>query len=145
MGFGVIIQTFWKVREKQLLAKLGLGQIWSWPILVWPNLVSPDEQGNPLMPLLFKLGVHDSEREVRRRLIPEDSTFAHLDDMYVVSQPVTTREGCDVFERQLMAGAGAMACGQEASRFSALQLVRPSSRTASLRRDWKMSRDSGRQ
>ena len=55
----------------------------------------------------------------------------------MVSQPVRTRDGCDVFEQQLMAGAGTVACGaHEASRFSALQLVRPSSRTASSRRDW---------
>ena len=70
------------------------------------------------MPPLFSLGIHDSLREVRRSLRPEDSIFAYLDDVYVVSQPVRTRDGCDVFEQQLMAGAGKMACAAEVLRHS---------------------------
>ena len=45
------------------------------------------EQGDPLMPLLFSLGIHDSLCAVRDRLRPQDELFAYLDDVHVASPP----------------------------------------------------------
>ena len=58
------------------------------------------------MPLLFSLGIHDSLCEVRNRLRPEDTIFAYLDDVYVSSLPIKTRDGYDLLEEQLLAGVG---------------------------------------
>ena len=43
------------------------------------------KQGDPLMPLIFNLGIHDSLCAVDERLRPEDKLCAFLDDMHVVS------------------------------------------------------------
>ena len=128
------------------------------------------EQGNPLMPLLFSLGIHDSLREVRNRLrsrIP--FLLIWITCRWCLSQ--TGFATCTMSSnQQLMAGLGSnstpgkpecgisqasvlpewttskMGCGaQKASRFSALRSVRQSSCTVSLRREWKTSRNSGRQ
>ena len=64
------------------------------------------EQGDPLMPLLFSLGIHDSLCEVRNRLRLDDTLFAYLDDVYVSSPPNRTRDGYNLLEQQLLAGAG---------------------------------------
>ena len=39
------------------------------------------EQGDPLMPLLLSLGIHDSLSTVRSRMRRQDSLFACLDDV----------------------------------------------------------------
>ena len=64
------------------------------------------EQGDPLMPLLLSLGIHDSLCEVRNRMRPEDTLFAYLDDVYVSSPPIRTRDGTISMQKQLLAGAG---------------------------------------
>ena len=40
------------------------------------------EQGDPLMPLLFSLAIHDPLEEVSRERKPEEHLFAYLDDAY---------------------------------------------------------------
>ena len=45
------------------------------------------EQGDPLMPLLFSLAIHDALVEVRRHLRDWELLFAYLDDVHVVSKP----------------------------------------------------------
>ena len=40
--------------------------------------------GDPLMPLLFCLGIHDARNEIEGNLQPGEAVFAHLDDVYVV-------------------------------------------------------------
>ena len=45
------------------------------------------EQGDPLMPLLFALGLHRAFTTVRERLLPSEKVFAFLDDVYVICAP----------------------------------------------------------
>ena len=45
------------------------------------------EQGDPLMPLLFSLAVHNALRVVKQSLLPRELLFTFLDNIYVVSQP----------------------------------------------------------
>ena len=68
------------------------------------------EQGVPLMPL--SLGIHDSLCEVRNRLRPEGTLFAFLDDVYVSSLHTRTRDGYNLLEEQLLAGAGIQLTGK---------------------------------
>ena len=64
------------------------------------------EQDDPLMPLLFSLGIHDSLCAVKERLRPEDQLFAYLDDVHVASHPNRTRGAYNLLEAELFAGAG---------------------------------------
>ena len=45
------------------------------------------EQGDPLMPLLFSLGLHASLKSISDRLLITEKIFAFLDDMYLVCRP----------------------------------------------------------
>ena len=47
------------------------------------------------------VGIHDSLCEVRNRLRPDDTLFAHLDDVHVSSPPNRTRDGYNLLEHQL--------------------------------------------
>ena len=64
------------------------------------------EQGDPLMPLLFSLGIHDSLCAVKEQLRPADELFAYLDDAHVASPPNRTRGAYNLLEAELFAGAG---------------------------------------
>eukprot|EP00973_Karenia_brevis_P049579 6880599-Karenia_brevis.AAC.1 len=54
------------------------------------------EQGDPLMPLLFCLGIHEALVEVKGHLHTEEHVFAFLDDIYVVAKPERTKEIYDL-------------------------------------------------
>ena len=56
------------------------------------------EQGDPLMPLLFALGIHGALAEVSRRLLPSERLCAFLDDVYVVCQLGRARIFFDMLE-----------------------------------------------
>ena len=43
------------------------------------------EQGDPLMPLLFSLKIHNALLEVKAGMRPGELLFAFLDDVYVVA------------------------------------------------------------
>ena len=43
---------------------------------------------------------------MRNRLRLEDTLFAYLDDVYVSSPPIRTRDGYNLLQQQLLAGAG---------------------------------------
>ena len=45
------------------------------------------EQGDPLMPLLFSLGLHTSLKSISDRLLITKKIFAFLDDIYLVCRP----------------------------------------------------------
>ena len=45
------------------------------------------EQGDPLMPLLFCLAIHNALVEVRSQLLPGEHLFAFLDDIYALTKP----------------------------------------------------------
>ena len=49
------------------------------------------EQGDPLMPLLFSLGIQNALEEVRQSLEDGECLFAFLDDINVLSSPERTR------------------------------------------------------
>ena len=64
------------------------------------------EQGDPLMPLLLSLGIHDSLSTARSRMRRQDSLFVYLGDVHVVSLPDRTREAYNILQEQLLVGAG---------------------------------------
>ena len=64
------------------------------------------EHGNPLMPLLFSLGIHNALAEVWQHLEPGECLFAYLDDVYVSSSLGRTRELYNMLETTLRAQAG---------------------------------------
>ena len=45
------------------------------------------EQGDPLMPLLYSLGVHNSLVEGKRTMRRGEYLLAYLDDTFILSQP----------------------------------------------------------
>ena len=49
------------------------------------------EQGDPLMPLLFSLAVHDALSAVKERMLPGEELFAFLDDVYILCAPERCR------------------------------------------------------
>ncbi len=49
------------------------------------------EQGDPLMPLLFALGIHDALADVAAQLEPGEDLAAFLDDVYVLCKPGRVR------------------------------------------------------
>ncbi len=49
------------------------------------------EQGDPLMPLLFALGIHNALEEVAASLLPGEDLAAFLDDVYVLCRPERVR------------------------------------------------------
>ena len=64
------------------------------------------EQGDPLMPLLFSLAIHNALEEVRGQMQEEELLFAFLDDIYIVSSPVRTRAIYDLLQDHLHRMAG---------------------------------------
>ena len=64
------------------------------------------EQGDPLMPLLFCLAIHNALLEVQESLLPGEHLFAFLDDIYVLCQPQRTREVYNILAERLFARAG---------------------------------------
>ena len=64
------------------------------------------EEGDPLMPLLFSLVIHDSLRDVKRGMQEDDELFAFLDDVYVLSPPGRTRTAYDALAEVLPRKAG---------------------------------------
>ena len=64
------------------------------------------EQGDPLMPLLFALGIHDALREVADRLDPGEDLAAFLDDVYVLCKPARVRTIYDMLSNSLERHAG---------------------------------------
>ena len=59
------------------------------------------EQGDPLMPLLFSLAIHNALAEVSEGMLPTELLFAFLDDVYVVSNPDRTRPLYDLLGEKL--------------------------------------------
>ena len=64
------------------------------------------EQGDPLMPLLFSLAIHDALQRVKEGLFPGELLFAFLDDVYVVCSPNRVRAVFDMLARELSEHAG---------------------------------------
>eukprot|EP00439_Symbiodinium_sp_Y106_P062335 s3397_g9.t1 len=63
------------------------------------------EQGDPLMPALFALGVAPALRAVQADLLPHESVRAFLDDTYLTSQPCRTAFLLQRLEHHLFAHA----------------------------------------
>ena len=64
------------------------------------------EQGDPLMPLLFSLGVHNSLVEGKRPMRPGEYFLAYLDDTFILSQPERARPLYSAMDLQLQTRAG---------------------------------------
>ena len=64
------------------------------------------EQGDPLMPLLFCLAIHNALVEVRSQLLPGEHLFAFLDDIYALTKPERTRHVYDLLAHNLFQYAG---------------------------------------
>ena len=64
------------------------------------------EQGDPLMPLLFSLGIHDALAEVATHLEEGEQLCAFLDDVYAICQPHRVRHIYDLLATMLAQHAG---------------------------------------
>ena len=58
------------------------------------------------MPLFFSLAIHDALKEVDSQLEANETLFAYLDDVYVVTSPERTRPVYDLLGHQLQSVAG---------------------------------------
>ena len=64
------------------------------------------EQGDPLMPLLFSLAIHNALAAVKEELEAGEMLFAFLDDIYVLSRGDRTRTIYNLLAEKLQAQAG---------------------------------------
>ena len=64
------------------------------------------EQGDPLMPPLFSLGIQNALEEVRRSLEEGECLFAYLDGVYVLCSAERTRIVYDLLADTLGERAG---------------------------------------
>jgi len=64
------------------------------------------EQGDPLMPALFSLGIRRALAAVGERLDPGDLLVAFLDDVFVLTSEERARRSFDVVEHELRTRAG---------------------------------------
>ena len=64
------------------------------------------EQGDPLMPALFALGIHEAVEEVSTQLHPGERIFAFLDDIYLVAPRHRAAEVYKLMARTLEQRAG---------------------------------------
>ncbi len=64
------------------------------------------EQGDPLMPLLFALGIHDALEEVSRQLRPDEDLCAFLDDVYALASPERIRPIYELLQAAMRRHAG---------------------------------------
>ena len=64
------------------------------------------EQGDPLMPLLFSLAIHNALAEVKEQLLDGEFLFAFLDDVYVMAKPDRIRTIYDLLSVKLSTVAG---------------------------------------
>ena len=64
------------------------------------------EQGDPLMPLLFSLAIHNALSEAKREMLLGEVLFAFLDDIYVVCSQASVRTVFNLLSEKLFAGAG---------------------------------------
>ena len=59
------------------------------------------EQGDPLMPMLFALGLHPALRAAQARMRVGERIFAYLDDVYVICRPEQVVEIFKILEEML--------------------------------------------
>ena len=64
------------------------------------------EQGDPLMPALFCLGMHPALDHIARTLPTGERIFAYLDDVYVVAPRDRVRQAYDIVAEDIRREAG---------------------------------------
>ena len=64
------------------------------------------EQGDPLMPALFALGLHDALVKAQNKLSNGDRLFAFLDDLYLVTTKARARKSFDIVTQEVQNHAG---------------------------------------
>ena len=72
----------------------------------WINQAEGGEQGDPLMPLLFSLGIKGALATVQEQLGEGEFLFAFLDDVYAVCAPERVGEVYMALEKALREQAG---------------------------------------
>ena len=70
------------------------------------KVVRADNKGDPLMPLLFSLAIHDALLAVQAQVREGEVLFAFLDDVNAVTGPNRTRDVYDLFAEHLWRVAG---------------------------------------
>ena len=70
------------------------------------NQAEGGEQGDPLMPLLFSIGIQQALEEVAAALVPGEQLSAFLDDVYLLCQPARVKPLFKLLERALLRCAG---------------------------------------
>ena len=59
------------------------------------------EQGDPLMPALFALGLHDALAAARKEMAAEDLLVAYLDDVYMVTARDRAKESYKLVTKKI--------------------------------------------
>ena len=70
------------------------------------NQAEGGEQGDPLMPLLFSIGIQQALEEVAAAMVPGEQLSAFLDDIYLLCQPARVKPLFKLLERALLRCAG---------------------------------------
>ena len=82
-------------------------------------------QGDPLMPLLFCFAVRNALPEVKEHVLPGETLFGYLDDVYALSAPTRTRKTHDLLEKFLTVAGIRLHIGK-ARTWSAWRSLTPS-------------------
>ena len=64
------------------------------------------EQGDPLMPLLFSLAIHNALVDVKLEMRAGEELYAFLDDVYILSSPARTRFLYNLVGEKLLSTSG---------------------------------------
>ena len=64
------------------------------------------KQGDPLMPLLFSLGIADTLSQIQEQLRRDEYVFAYLDDVYVIAPPERIVQIYDILKREFLEKTG---------------------------------------
>ena len=70
------------------------------------NQAEGGEQGDPLMPLLFSIGIQHALEEVAAGMVPGEQISAFLDDVYLLCQPARVKPLFKLLEGALLRCAG---------------------------------------
>ena len=79
--------------------------LWEDEMGVAQEIPQGEEQGDPLMPMLFSLGQHAALEAIKRRSRDHEKLFAFLHDLTVVCHPDKVRDVMNIISQELQAHA----------------------------------------